>query len=58
MASSRQSLPSPLPEKDGSVRLRVQGCSDLERLKVWSERAVHVSDSADLFTSEQSEQSE
>ncbi|WP_329300134.1 hypothetical protein [Streptomyces sp. NBC_00659] len=35
-----------------SARLRVQACSDLEQLKVWSERAVHVTDPADLFTSE------
>ncbi|WP_328555087.1 MULTISPECIES: hypothetical protein [unclassified Streptomyces] len=38
-----------------SVRLRVQACSDLEQLKPWSERAVHVTDPADLFTPEQPE---
>ena len=32
-----------------SVRVRVKGCPDLDQLKVWSERAVHVSDAADLF---------
>ncbi|MFC9845627.1 hypothetical protein ACFWFF_18840 [Streptomyces sp. NPDC060223] len=33
-----------------SVRLRVQACSDLDQLKVWSERAVQVADPADLFS--------
>jgi hypothetical protein len=32
-----------------SVRLRVKECSDLDRLKLWSERAVHVTDAAELF---------
>ncbi|WP_328669551.1 hypothetical protein [Streptomyces sp. NBC_00328] len=42
-------------EVSGSVRLRVRACSDLEQLKTWSERAVHVNDPADLFTPEQPE---
>jgi hypothetical protein len=32
-----------------SVRLRVEACSDLDQLKAWSERAVHVANAADLF---------
>ncbi|WP_406837621.1 hypothetical protein ACICHK_17420 [Streptomyces sp. AHU1] len=36
-------------EVSDSTRLRVQTCSDLEQLKTWSERAVHVTDPADLF---------
>ncbi|WP_405908170.1 MULTISPECIES: hypothetical protein [unclassified Streptomyces] len=36
-----------------SVRLRVQACTDLDQLKIWSERAVHVTDPADLFTADQ-----
>ncbi|MFI0968043.1 hypothetical protein ACH4S8_42875 [Streptomyces sp. NPDC021080] len=39
-------------EVSESTRLRVQACSDLEQLKVWSERAVHVIDPADLFAPE------
>ncbi|MFE1288541.1 hypothetical protein [Streptomyces sp. NPDC058751] len=39
-------------EVSDSTRLRVQACSDLEQLKVWSERAVHVTDPADLFAPE------
>jgi hypothetical protein len=31
------------------VRLRVQECADLDQLKVWSERAVHVTEAAELF---------
>ncbi|MFJ6833254.1 hypothetical protein [Streptomyces sp. NPDC091209] len=42
-------------EVSGSVRLRVQACSDLEQLKAWSERAVHATDPADLFTPERPE---
>lgn len=38
-----------LPVPD-SVRLRVRACSDLDQLKIWSERAVHVADAEDLFT--------
>jgi hypothetical protein len=38
-----------------SVRLRVQACSDLDQLKTWSERAVHVTDAEDLFTDGQPE---
>ncbi|MFI0239732.1 hypothetical protein [Streptomyces sp. NPDC016845] len=34
----------------GVVRDRVLACSDTEQLTVWAERAVHVSDPADLFT--------
>ncbi|MGW0970889.1 hypothetical protein [Streptomyces sp. NPDC002516] len=39
-------------EVSESTRLRVRACSDLEQLKIWSERAVHVTDPADLFTPE------
>ncbi|MFD3933390.1 hypothetical protein [Streptomyces sp. NPDC058614] len=38
-----------------SVRLRVQACTDLDQLKIWSERAVRVTDPADLFTPDQPE---
>ncbi|MFD7473125.1 hypothetical protein ACFV8Z_13270 [Streptomyces sp. NPDC059837] len=31
------------------VRLRVRACSDLDQLKAWSERAIHVTEAADLF---------
>ncbi|MFB7246113.1 hypothetical protein CW362_34445 [Streptomyces populi] len=39
-------------EVSEATRLRVQACSDLEQLKIWSERAVHVTDPADLFAPE------
>lgn len=32
-----------------SVRLRVKACSDLDQLEVWSERAIRVTDAAELF---------
>ncbi|WP_327429334.1 hypothetical protein [Streptomyces sp. NBC_01236] len=32
-----------------SVRLRVKACSDLDQLEVWSERAVRVTEAAELF---------
>ncbi|WP_434097713.1 hypothetical protein [Streptomyces mirabilis] len=31
------------------VRLRVRACSDLDQLKIWSERAIHVTEAAQLF---------
>ncbi|WP_329533786.1 hypothetical protein OG568_29945 [Streptomyces sp. NBC_01450] len=31
------------------VRLRVRACSDLDQLKAWSERAIHVTEATDLF---------
>ncbi|MDQ0991386.1 hypothetical protein [Streptomyces sp. V3I7] len=39
-------------EVPDSVRLRVEGCSDLEQLKAWSERAVHVGSAEELFSEE------
>ncbi|WP_371598246.1 hypothetical protein [Streptomyces sp. NBC_00564] len=36
-----------------SVRLRVRACTDLDQLKIWSERAVGVADPGDLFTPDQ-----
>ena len=39
-------------EVSDSTRLRVRACSGLEQLKTWSERAVHVTDPADLFAPE------
>ncbi|MCZ4514414.1 hypothetical protein O3Q52_41055 [Streptomyces sp. ActVer] len=36
-----------------SVRVRVRACSDLDQLKTWSERAVHVADAMDLFDDEE-----
>jgi hypothetical protein len=36
-------------EVPDSVRLRVKACSDLDQLKVWSERAVHVTQAVQLF---------
>lgn len=38
-----------------SVRVRVQACTDLDQLKIWSERAVRVTDPVDLFTPDQPE---
>ncbi|MEU6995843.1 hypothetical protein ABZ953_34975 [Streptomyces sp. NPDC046465] len=32
-----------------AVRARVTACTDLEQLKVWSERAVHAAGADDLF---------
>ncbi len=32
-----------------TVRERVQGCTDLELLGTWAERAVHATDAAELF---------
>jgi hypothetical protein len=34
----------------GAVRERVLACTDLEQLKVWSQRAVHVMCAEDLFS--------
>ncbi|MFJ4693936.1 hypothetical protein [Streptomyces sp. NPDC088766] len=34
------------------VRARVQACTDLARLTTWSQRAVHATTAADLFTGE------
>ncbi|MFD5218427.1 RpnC/YadD family protein [Streptomyces tendae] len=34
----------------GTVRERVLACTDLEQLKVWSQRAIHVARAEDLFT--------
>jgi hypothetical protein len=42
-------------EVSGSVRLRVQACSDLDQLRTWSERAVHVADAEGLFADVRSE---
>ncbi|MGW1502070.1 hypothetical protein ACWCQW_26490 [Streptomyces mirabilis] len=36
-------------EVPDSVRLRVRACSDLDQLKAWSERAIHVTEAAELF---------
>ncbi|WP_406330634.1 hypothetical protein [Streptomyces sp. NBC_00203] len=35
-----------------SVRLRVEACSDLDQLKAWLERALHVTDAEDLFSAQ------
>lgn len=35
-----------------AVRERVGACTDLEQLEVWAQRAVHVTDDADLFAGE------
>ncbi len=36
-----------------AVRARVEACSELAQLEIWAERAVRVSDPADLFADEQ-----
>ncbi|MFF8027306.1 hypothetical protein ACFZDJ_40645 [Streptomyces sp. NPDC007896] len=36
-------------EVPDSVRLRVRACSDLDQLKAWSERAIHVTEATELF---------
>ena len=40
----------PVPD---AVRERVQACTDLENLTVWSERAVHATTADDLFAAEE-----
>ncbi|MFF3991642.1 hypothetical protein ACFY0B_44820 [Streptomyces sp. NPDC001797] len=32
-----------------SVRERVDACADLDQLEIWAQRAVHVTDAAELF---------
>ncbi|WP_405881896.1 hypothetical protein OG762_26690 [Streptomyces sp. NBC_01136] len=32
-----------------SVRLRVKACSDVDQLKIWWERAIHVTEATELF---------
>ncbi|MBU6531926.1 hypothetical protein [Streptomyces mayonensis] len=34
----------------GAVRERVLACTDLEQLKIWSQRAIHVARAEDLFS--------
>ncbi|WP_253915698.1 hypothetical protein [Streptomyces sp. NRRL S-31] len=36
----------PVPD---TVRERVNTCTDLDQLKVWTQRAVHATDAAELF---------
>jgi hypothetical protein len=35
-----------------AVRQRVDACTDLDRLEVWAQRAVHATDAAELFATE------
>ncbi|WP_459737349.1 hypothetical protein [Streptomyces sp. E-15] len=39
----------PVPD---TVRERVNACTDLDQLKVWTQRAVHATDTAELFAAE------
>ncbi|GGS46228.1 hypothetical protein GCM10010206_04990 [Streptomyces cinerochromogenes] len=39
----------PVPE---DVRERVEGCTDLDRLESWAQRAVHATKATELFTDE------
>ena len=32
-----------------SVRERVESCTELDQLELWAQRAVHVTDAAELF---------
>ncbi|PTM91265.1 hypothetical protein [Streptomyces sp. VMFN-G11Ma] len=34
------------------VRERVESCTDLDRLELWAQRAVHAADAAELFVDE------
>ncbi|WP_181804370.1 hypothetical protein [Streptomyces shenzhenensis] len=36
----------------GPVRERVNACADLDQLEIWAQRAVHVTDAAELFAEE------
>ncbi|MFD8810061.1 hypothetical protein ACFV23_00805 [Streptomyces sp. NPDC059627] len=40
-----------IPVSD-SVRERVDACTELDRLELWAQRAVHVTDAAELFVEE------
>jgi hypothetical protein len=40
----------PVPD---AVRDRVKGCSDLDQLEVWAQRAVHATTAGDLFVDDQ-----
>ncbi|WP_316777277.1 hypothetical protein [Streptomyces sasae] len=35
-----------------AVRERVDACTELDRLEVWAQRAMHVTDATDLFVEE------
>lgn len=35
-----------------AVRERVEACADLGQLEIWAQRAVHVTDAAELFAGE------
>lgn len=37
-----------IPVSD-SVREQVEACTDLDRLEAWAQRAMHVTDAAELF---------
>jgi hypothetical protein len=40
-----------IPVSD-AVRERVLACADPDQLEVWAQRAVHVTDAAELFATE------
>ncbi|MFB8180201.1 hypothetical protein ACFC8N_30025 [Streptomyces sp. NPDC055966] len=41
----RRGIPVP-----GTIRERVEACTDLNQLEIWAQRAVHATDAAGLFT--------
>ncbi|MET9073673.1 hypothetical protein [Streptomyces sp. NPDC004232] len=40
----RRGIPVP-----GTIRERVEACTDLNQLEIWAQRAVHATDAAELF---------
>ncbi|MFH8340443.1 hypothetical protein [Streptomyces sp. AM6-12] len=39
----------PVPD---TARARIEACTDLDQLKAWAERAVHVAEAGELFAEE------